>query len=165
MFTISDKIECSMGGPPLPLECTPDSLQTVGRQEDVPSSHRCHSIYLMAWRNYPLTFLEMFDFPIMAINCTRQSHSTTPLQSLQLLNSRSGMEQSTYLAAQVNRQIGKMSTDSKKIEQAYLLAPAHPTIINVVKFCKRQLQEQRQLYLNTQFSAEKASQQAMASLC
>lgn len=33
VFTISDKIECSMGGPPLPLEYTPDSLQTVGRQE------------------------------------------------------------------------------------------------------------------------------------
>jgi len=75
------------------------------------------------------------------------------------------MEQATYLAAQVNRQIGKMLTDSKKIDLAYLLALAHPTIINVVKFCKRHLQEQRQLYLNTQFSAEKASQRAMASLC
>ena len=68
--------------PPIKLAMQPDGLQVVSGKE-APSSQWRRSIYLTARRNYPLSFLNVFDFPAIDTNCTRRVPSATPLQSLQ----------------------------------------------------------------------------------
>jgi hypothetical protein len=52
-----------------------------------PEGTERRSLYLFARRVYPLKFLEIFDAPIMPVNCTQRMNSATVLQSLALLNS------------------------------------------------------------------------------
>ena len=67
-----------MGGPPVTVTNRPDGLQTASESR--------RSIYLLSRRTYPLTFLSVFDYPIMDTNCTRRVPSATPLQSLTMMN-------------------------------------------------------------------------------
>lgn len=43
-------------------------------------------MYVTSRRTYPLSFLGVFDYPVIDTNCTRRVPSATPLQSLTLLN-------------------------------------------------------------------------------
>src|SRR5204862_1723983 len=45
------------------------------------------SIYLQVRRSQPLTFLQVFDQPVIETNCTRREVSTVSSQALTLLNS------------------------------------------------------------------------------
>jgi hypothetical protein len=44
-------------------------------------------VYLQVRRSLPLTFLQVFDQPVMETNCTRRAVSTVSSQALDLLNS------------------------------------------------------------------------------
>ena len=183
ILAVSGKLDLTMGGEPVPLEVTPDGLQTVLKgsttlmiitaeglqtvevsEDDLGSRYR-RSIYLLARRNYPLTFLEVFDSPIMAINCARRTHAATSLQSLQLLNSEFAMEQADYFAARVRSLAGENAPLRDKIHTAYELALAREPTAGEGKFCQLHLEQQAQLYRDQDFSNEEASQRALASLC
>ena len=114
------------------------------------------SLYILARRNYPLTFLEVFDFPIMALNCTRRTHAANPLQSLLMLNSPFAMEQAEYLAARVSGLVGEKAPAREKIETAHWLALSRGPTAQEIKFCEAHLEEQSQLY--RELSPQEASQ-------
>src|SRR4029453_6448251 len=126
---IAGNLDLTTGGPPVPLEIGSDGLTTVaqtppdeGPFEKLGGAYNPsrRSIYVFARRNYPVTFLEVFDFPIMSVNCTRRVPSATPLQSLALLNSQFMMEQSAAFAARVTRMAGPEAVPEKKVETAFL---------------------------------------------
>jgi len=62
-----------------------DGLQVVSSKEPEAAKWR-RSIYLTSRRNYPLSFLGIFDFPSIDTSCARRVPSATPLQSLALMN-------------------------------------------------------------------------------
>src|SRR5258708_8640990 len=79
------------------------------------------SVYLLARRTYPLTFLRLFDFPIIDASCTRRVPSATPLQSLALMNDEFIVENAALLADRVEKLSGEKAPPEKKIATAYLL--------------------------------------------
>lgn len=86
ILSVSHQIDYQPFGPPVGITKPVSGLSMVepGASGD---EHRRRSVYIFARRVYPLKFLEIFDSPIMAVNCSRRSNSTTVLQSFAQLNS------------------------------------------------------------------------------
>jgi mono/diheme cytochrome c family protein len=85
LIAAAGKLNLQAGGPPVALEMRPDGLQVVSTKEPESAQWR-RSIYLTHRRTYPMSFLGVFDYPIIDTNCTRRVPSATPLQSLTMLN-------------------------------------------------------------------------------
>src|SRR5262249_8913734 len=58
ILAVAGKLELSQGGDPVPLDYTPDGLVTVSEKSLPSSGPLRRSLYLLARRNYPLTFLD-----------------------------------------------------------------------------------------------------------
>ena len=86
ILAVSGQLNRTLEGPPVDITTPSNGLSQAVAAPTPTSAHR-RSIYLFARRVYPLKFLELFDAPIMSINCTQRRHSATVLQSLALLNS------------------------------------------------------------------------------
>jgi len=85
VIAAAGKLDTTAGGPPIQLEMRPDGLQVVSSKEPETAKWR-RSIYLTHRRTYPMSFLGVFDYPIIDANCTRRVPSATPLQALTMLN-------------------------------------------------------------------------------
>jgi hypothetical protein len=64
-----------------------------------PTEHTRRSIYMISRRNFRMPMLEVFDRPEGVLSCARRESSTTPTQSLSLLNSDFTRQQALALAA------------------------------------------------------------------
>ena len=64
-----------------------------------PTEHTRRSIYMISRRNFRMPLLEVFDRPEGVLSCSRRESSTTPTQSLSLLNSDFTRQQALALAA------------------------------------------------------------------
>jgi Protein of unknown function (DUF1553) len=78
---LSGRLDERLYGPAVPA-----AEDTVGHISPANDSGR-RSIYLQARRTTPVTMLAAFDFPTMAVNCDRRAPTTSPMQSLVLMNS------------------------------------------------------------------------------
>ncbi len=63
------------------------------------TEHTRRSIYVISRRNFRMPLLEVFDRPEGVLSCSRRESSTTPTQSLSLLNSDFTRQQALALAA------------------------------------------------------------------
>jgi len=174
VLAVSGKLDRTIGGTPLPIEVGSDGLTTVPQKPPAtalfekptsPYSPWRRSLYVFARRNYPVTFLEVMDYPLMAVNCTRRVQSATPLQSLALLNSEFMMEQADFFAARVSAELPTDAPEPKKIETAFLLALGRKPSPAEIHLAEDHLRKQSARYTEVQFSYETASQRALASLC
>src|SRR5262249_51128520 len=105
VLTVSGKLDRLAGGPPVPVDVNPDGLVTVSDKVPTPTSHWRRSVYVRSLRGshplgqgFKLSMFEIFDYPEIVINCTHRTNSTTPLQSLALVNSKFMREQARYFA-------------------------------------------------------------------
>jgi uncharacterized protein DUF1553/uncharacterized protein DUF1549/cytochrome c len=165
VLAVSGDLDRTFGGPPVLLDWTPDGLLTVSDKGPTPTSKWRRSLYMLARRNYLLSFLEVFDFPSLALNCTKRSNSATPLQSLTFLNSEFVMEQAEHFANRVNQLVGDSAPAEKKIEQAFVLALARRPSPTEIKACGDHLTKETQVYLDLKSSKEIASRQALTNIC
>jgi Protein of unknown function (DUF1553)/Protein of unknown function (DUF1549)/Planctomycete cytochrome C len=165
VLAVSGKLDQTPGGPPIHLEGAADGLVTVSEKDVSPNGLWRRSLYLMARRNYSLSLLDVFDFPVMALNCTRRMNSATPLQSLTLLNSEFTMQRAEDFAVRVNGLAGPSVPIEKKVEMAFLLALARKPTAEETRWSASHFEKQRQRYLGLKSSAEQSSQKALASLC
>jgi hypothetical protein len=126
VLAASGTLDCTQGGPPVPIEPHDDGLVVV-QTKGLPATAACRrSLYLFARRNYNVTLLNVFDQPVMAINCTRRIASAVPLQSLTLLNDAFILEQAGRFAERV---AAREQTREKRIETAFQLTFARrPTL-------------------------------------
>jgi hypothetical protein len=106
ILAVSGALDRAAGGPPVEITNPPNGLSEVKANGSPGSPHR-RSVYLFARRVYPLKFLEIFDAPIMPVNCTQRLNSATVLQSLALLNSDFLFSQADLMAERTRR----MATD------------------------------------------------------
>jgi hypothetical protein len=165
VLKVSGKLDTKLGGPPVWLDWNKDGLATASGHGPTEESIWRRSLYLLVRRNYSLSFLDVFDFPIMSLNCTERSSSSTPLQSLALLNSEFLIERARDLAVRVKDLSAGRPDPAKQIETAYQLALARNPTAAEMDFLQTYLREQRQLYVNLNSSHEQASDEALASLC
>ena len=119
VIAVSGEANYAIGGPPVMLKAEASGLQSVAENGQRGATRR--SVYLLARRSNPLTFLQVFDYPVIDVNCTRRSASATPLQSLTMINSRFLTINAAKLARHVERLSGTDASPSKKIEAAYWL--------------------------------------------
>jgi hypothetical protein len=102
ILTVSGRLDRSLGGPPIPLDPRPDGMVVIKTNALPPgTSPNRRSVYILARRNYHMTFLRVFDQPIVARNCAARQSSAVVTQSLALLHADFVIEQSAALAARV----------------------------------------------------------------
>ena len=155
ILTASGALDRTAGGPPVEITKPADGLSET-------ASHR-RSLYLFARRVYPLKFLEIFDAPIMPVNCTQRMSSATVLQSLAQLNSEFLFEQSDRMAQRVTDAAGADS--AAHIEMAFQLALARKPQDAVLKRSLEFVREQAKNHESANTPADKATRMALADLC
>ena len=96
-MSVAGTLRSEMYGPPAPVQRQPDGEVTATADR---AGHR-RSIYLQVRRSQPVSFLQLFDQPVMATNCTRRNNSTLASQALALLNGEFMTEQAEALAANI----------------------------------------------------------------
>ncbi|HTM48325.1 MAG TPA: PSD1 and planctomycete cytochrome C domain-containing protein [Bryobacteraceae bacterium] len=156
-------LDTTMGGEPIRLSMQPDGLQVVSEKEP-PSARWRRSIYLTSRRNYPLSFLNVFDFPAIDTNCTRRAPSATPLQSLTMMNDSFMLESAGRLAARAEEMAGRDAPAAKKIEAAYQLVFARKPKPDETKWGEDHLEKQQALYTAANDPRPQAASKAFSSL-
>ena len=121
------------------------------------------SVYLFARRVYPLKFLEIFDAPIMPVNCTQRTNSATVLQSLAVLNSEFLFAQAEYMANRISAAAGTAPEAQVRLGFQLALArqPSDSELTDSLAF----LTEQQSSYTTAETAPEKARQQSLADFC
>ena len=161
ILCVSGALDRAAGGPPVEITNPADGLSQP-KPAPTPTSPNRRSVYLFARRVYPLKFLEIFDAPIMPVNCTQRMNSATVLQSLAVLNSE-------FLFAQADRmaeRVSASSTDTNtRIELGFQIAFARrPTDTELTKSAAF-IGEQTASYEANKTPADKARQMALADFC
>jgi mono/diheme cytochrome c family protein len=164
VLAASGKLDRTSGGPAIMLAPRPEGLQTVSEKDPTPNAKYRRSLYLLARRNYPLEFLQVFDFPVIQVNCTRRINSATPLQSLTMLNDEFMVENGNSLAQRVMA-TAREQTPSKWIETAYLLALSRKPTSSELKICTENLEKQKELYLHANTEPKQAERAALGIVC
>jgi hypothetical protein len=162
ILAVSGQLERRLGGAPTPLASRSDGLVLASASNPVAANRR--SLYLFARRNYPVGLLDVFDFPIMALNCTRRPTTATPLQSLAVLNSEFVQDQAVAFAERVR--LETTSADhTASVERAYLLAFGRSPSAGELQLCARSLERQAAIYRDMNVPHEQAEHRAMEGLC
>lgn len=123
------------------------------------------SVYVEVRRSKPLAFLNVFDAPVMEVNCERRQVSTVAPQSLMMLNSEFALQQARRLAERVFREAGP--SREARVERAWRLAygraPGGTELAGAVRF----LDEQATLMTvpGGTAAAEAPSRAALGALC
>jgi len=139
VLLVSGRLDLTPGGPPVMLT-TPKSGLSLVKPGPSPTSVHRRSIYLLARRVYPLRFLELFDSPVVPVNCTKRPQSATVLQSLALLNSQFVVEGAESMAGRVQRHAG--DDPSQQVRVAYRLSLCRDPDEGELKSCRDFLAEQ-----------------------
>lgn len=162
VLAVSGSLDRTAGGPPVEITNPADGLSEA-KPAPAPTSANRRSVYLFARRVYPLKFLEIFDAPIMPVNCTQRTNSATVLQSLAVLNSEFLFSQSEKLAARINEMDGPEIEQRVKLGFQIVFArqPMESELAKSVAF----LNEQAQGYVSNETPVEKARQMALADFC
>src|SRR5207244_6276769 len=95
VLAVSGALNPQMFGPPVGMVRSGDGEVNTPA---TPEGNR-RSIYLQVRRSQPLTFLQLFDQPVIETNCTRREVSTVASQALTLLNSDFMIRNADALAA------------------------------------------------------------------
>jgi hypothetical protein len=110
ILAVSAKLDCTMGGPPIPIDLKPDG-SLAPKDGDRPR----RSVYLLARRNYHPTLLGVFDQPALTTNCTGRQASAVVLQPLTMLNDPFVAARAVDIASR----IGAMAKPDQEIEMAF----------------------------------------------
>jgi hypothetical protein len=109
ILAVSGALDKAAGGPPVEITNPANGLSEVKAGGASANAAR-RSVYLFARRVYPLKFLEIFDAPIMPVNCTQRSNSANVLQSLAMLNSEFVFAQAELMADRTFRLAAAQAT-------------------------------------------------------
>ena len=162
VLAVSGSLDRTAGGPPVEITNPADGLSEA-KPAPTPTSPNRRSVYLFARRVYPLKFLEIFDAPIMPVNCTQRTSSATVLQSLAVLNSEFLFAQSAMLAARISESAGPESIQRVKLGFQIVFArqPTASELTTSVAF----LEEQERGYVSAENATDTTRAMALADFC
>lgn len=115
ILSVAGKLNPQMFNSPVPVVAQPDGSVITA---DDPQGNR-RSIYLIVRRSQHLTMLDLFDTPVMEVNCPERNVSTVPLQSLALMHSQFAESAAAALGARLR---ASASDDAERIRYALRLA-------------------------------------------
>ena len=155
ILTASGALDRMAGGPPIEITKPADGLSEAASQR--------RSLYLFARRVYPLKFLEIFDSPIMPVNCTQRMSSATVLQSLAQLNSEFLFEQADRMAKRIIETGASETADQVRsgVMFAFARTPTDAESNRSVSF----IDEQARSYASSETPLEKSHVMALADFC
>ena len=167
MLAVSGRLDWTMGGPPVRIKWQPDGMVVLDKQSFAsPTAGDRRSIYLLFRRAYNLSFLSVFDQPLVALNCARRDASAVPLQALAMLNDDFVIEQATHLAERVVRLVDERRVlKEEAIRLAFRLALARLPSPQEAEICSRLLERQTGIFRAAKLSPRAAQQQALVQLC
>ncbi|MFP6762272.1 MAG: DUF1553 domain-containing protein, partial [Planctomycetaceae bacterium] len=112
-------------------------------------------------RSNPATFMRVFDYPVIDVNCTRRSSSATPLQSLTMINSEFLLDSARRVAQRVQTQAGPQATVETQIKTAYAIAFQRQPSQQEMEAAAGYLQHLAQLYVAAGSSAAQSADQSL----
>lgn len=163
ILTASGRLDRTLGGPAVPLDSRADGMVTVSAKAAVPGGSQRRSLYLTARRNYPVSLLDAFDFPVMGVNCTRRSNTATPLQSLGLLNNEFVAAQAEAFAARLLAEAG--SSIDQQIDRAFRLALGRTANSAEMRVAGEHVHTQTIRFQATGDKPDQAARRALAGFC
>lgn len=164
ILAVSDRLDLTMGGPPVMVRARPDGLVAVDEKSlPYPEAEGRRSIYLLCRRSYNLSLLTTFDQPLVAQNCPRRDVSAVPLQSLAMLNDGFLVEQSRHFSDRVQRTAGVSGAEA--VRTAFRLALSRTATPDEFAICSRLLEQQTAAYQKAGRSADEAAREALVQLC
>ena len=116
-LAISGELDLTLDGPY--VATTRNGAAEVIVAEDRPGAFR-RSIYLQQRRSQGLSMLNVFDAPVMVLNCSRRPVTTMPLQSLSLLNSDFAVKRAQRFAERIRQEAG--DSTGARVRHAFVLA-------------------------------------------
>lgn len=114
-LAVAGKLNLEMFGPPVPVVPQPDG--SVVTADDPPGNRR--SVYLIVRRSQHLTMLDLFDTPMMEINCPARNESIVPLQALAMIHGPFAERCGTSLGERIIREAG--DDFARQVDWAYRL--------------------------------------------
>ena len=150
-LAISGDLNMSLDGPY--VATTRNGAAEVLVPENNPGAFR-RSIYLQQRRSQGLSLLNVFDAPMMVVNCTRRPVTTMPLQSLTLLNSEFAVRRGHNFAKRILSD--PTISDEDRIKQAFLLATGSPCEDEIAAESLAFIKQQQELYAESSDSQHKA---------
>lgn len=151
MLAVSDCLNDDMYGPGVFPYVHPDAIATGSTGKwptdvvDGPETWR-RSVYIFIRRSARFPMLEAFDMPDTTSSCGRRIPTTTPTQSLALLNSRFVNEQAGHLAARLVDEAPENANEC--IRTAFHLTlgrnPREPELARCATFLDEQTQRYRE---------------------
>lgn len=159
VLAVSGQLDLTAGGSPVMISKPSDGLSREERT--TPSGHLRRSMYLFARRVYPLKFLEVFDSPIVPINCTQRMQSATVLQSFTQLNDEFVLEHAGHVAADL---IAITSVEDQ-VRAAWRGVLSRNPEADELQRGTHFLNEQAELYAGREGSTGNADRQSLTDLC
>jgi len=97
MLAVSGQLDTTMLGPADSISVDDTGKVSVG-------SSRRRSIYIQVRRTQPVALLQVFDAPVMEVNCEKRDRTTGASQSLMLMNGDFILSASAAMAARVDEE-------------------------------------------------------------
>jgi len=164
LLAVSGRLDVTMGGPPVPIKWLSDGMVVLDKERlTAAGAADRRSVYLLFRRAYNLSFLSVFDQPLVAVNCTRRDTSAVPLQALAMLNDAFVAEQAVHFADRVKRLARASREDAIRI--AFRLALARSPSAAEVDICSRLLEGQAAAFRTAKSSAADAEHKALVQMC
>jgi hypothetical protein len=154
ILAVSGTLNPQMFGPPVAMVRSGDGEVNVSASAD--GNRR--SVYLQVRRSQPLTFLQLFDQPVIETNCTRREVSTVASQALTLLNSDFMTKKADAFAERVLKE-----QPSDPAPHALRLAFARTPTEAETRLLAKFLEQQTRQHAKT--SPTEARRRAVADLC
>lgn len=120
LLAVSGDLDVQNVGPPIRTDRNGEGEVLVN--ETTPGTRR-RSVFLYQRRTQVTSFLQVFDAPSIVFHSTQRTSSTTPLQSLALLNSDFSFARAESFARKLE---SHFTDDSARIQRAFLLAYGRP---------------------------------------
>ena len=162
VLAVAGRLDETIGGPPVGLTAHPDGLQVAADPSTGEESTR-RSVYLLARRTWPLTFLQTFDFPIIDTACSRRVPSATPLQSLTFMNSEFVTHNAQETARRVISSING-SEPSDLVDRTYTLLFSRGPSPQEAELAVDHMESQQRLYARANSDDDEAFDEAVTNL-
>ncbi|MBX3439621.1 MAG: DUF1553 domain-containing protein, partial [Planctomycetaceae bacterium] len=163
ILTVSGKLDRTVGGEPVPLDPRADGMVVIKTDGlPTPTAQYRRSVYLLARRNYHLTFLQAFDQPVLARTCSLRKPSAVVTQALELMNSDFLLEQADFLAERIASEAG--DSIDQQIIAAYAVVLARLPDDEEASLCRGLLERHRERFSVATETHADARRRALAQL-
>jgi hypothetical protein len=163
VLAASDRLDSTMGGPPILLVARPDGLVTIDSSKLWRSGDAVRrSVYLLSRRAYNLSLLSVFDRPFFAVNCPKRDTSVIPLQSLTMLNDEFIAEEADHLASRIGATSG---SHEQAVRETFARTLAREPSAGETRHCINFLVRQGRAFRQAGAPENLAATKALAQLC